>query len=131
MAANVKRTLRLYLQAAVVSVMAFYFFRGTRFSDGQAIDLALLVGGITLAISLLYERTEPPQFERFWIRIQPNWTPLLKDYGLVDEDGWDTLRSSRLGGHGWSMKMVGKTHPRILRSVGFAAGRHRIHRARP
>jgi hypothetical protein len=107
-----KRTLRLCLQAAVASVFAFYFFRGTRFSDGQAIYLALLVGGIAVAISFLYERTKPPQFERFWIRIQPNWTPLPKDYGLVDEDSWDTLRSARLGDHGLVDEDGGESRPK-------------------
>ena len=94
------RAARPWAEAAAVSVIAFYFFQGPSFSDGQAKDLALLVGGVALVVSLLYERTQQPQFERFWIRIEPNWTPLLQDFGLLGEDGWDAQRSVLLEDHG-------------------------------
>jgi hypothetical protein len=74
-----------------LGLVAFYFLR-LAFSVEQAGLLALVIGFVAMA-SMLDAKQAEPEPDRFWVRINPNWDPLLTDYGIVtDEVGWEKIR---------------------------------------
>jgi len=88
------RTIRLCLETLAVGVGAFLLFRGPRFTDGQAKDLALIVAAIYGAISAVNEKVRRlERFTPFHIGITPKWYQLLLDHGVVDEESWKRVQS--------------------------------------
>jgi len=81
---------KLLFKAIALGVLAFLGLRSV-FSLEQAFLLAL--GFAVVAMAIMERDAKQAEPARFWVRIEPNWRPLLTDYGLVtDESGWSKIQ---------------------------------------
>jgi hypothetical protein len=72
------------------------FFYLAHFTVPQSIVLAIvgLIAFDAYRLSLKVPEKQPPQFEPFWISIEPNWYALSKDFGLTDVEKWQELQKT-------------------------------------
>jgi hypothetical protein len=91
-------TLIQYLKLLVLALMRFgialaALFYLAHFTKVQSVVLAIIglcaFDGYRLAYKVASK--QQPQFEPFWVRIQPNWFSICQDFGLSDVEKWDEL----------------------------------------
>lgn len=89
-----KETLKPLILASIVSIILSW-------SEADGVLVGVLFGLSYMVFNMLFhlqskEKEEREEFGPIMISILPNWKPLLVDYQLIDEAGWEKLRNSKI-----------------------------------
>src|SRR5260370_41134253 len=70
------------------------FFYVAHFNEIQSVVLAIVgwcaIGSYRLAIMVAGK--QQPQFEPYWVSIEPNWYSICNDFGLAAGEEWTELQ---------------------------------------
>jgi hypothetical protein len=105
---------------------ALFFYVG-HFTEPQSILLAIATL-IAVNASWMQAKSalnQPPEFEPFWVRIEPNWYMLSQDFGLTDVKRWEEfLKTRRPDSQGYSVLQNGITFTMLSQSLFYSDDRH-------
>jgi hypothetical protein len=121
------RPVLLYLKSIAIFLLWFggcyaVMFYVAHFTEIQSLVLAAValfaVDGYRIAMKVAGK--VQPEFEPFWISIEPNWYDICNDYGLAAGEKWKELQEKCKGASGFSVLRNGLNFTMLTNKLFFS-----------